>query len=172
MKKILLVFLVFCLCGCNVHHESTPVEHVPVEMSVYEGMDNTDHHFIMISGAVFLDVLEKKGSGVFCMGNHLEEKSQMAMRLIEKAALKRNTEVRFIWMPEEENVLTGLKKALEGMWEETEEGTVWKFPILFSVEDGKIMKYIAGLYEGYESGEENDAKVVKIYEEIMYGYGE
>ncbi len=172
MKKILILFLILCLFGCAVHHESTPVEHVPVEMSVYEGMDNTDHHFIMISGAVFLDVLAKKGSGVFCLASHLEENSQKAMRLIEKAAAAENTEVRFIWMPEEEDVLKGLKTALEGMYTETEEGTVWNFPIVFSVMDGKIMKSVAGLYEGYEPGEDSDAKVVKIYRAIMEGYGE
>ena len=101
MKKIMsLVTLVFLLFACTATSNKTivytDISSFPVDMSVYEGMKSTNHHFVGISPEEFIKVFREKGSGAFYMGADSCSYCQETVKYMEKAAENMDVTIYYI----------------------------------------------------------------------------
>ena len=98
MKKItgllLTLLLAISLLGCSKEEaQFIEITSFDVDMSGYEGMPSTNHHFRGITPEEFMRVYEEDGSGIFYIGYKGVEK-QPAQQEINKACKHRKQKRR------------------------------------------------------------------------------
>lgn len=99
MKKllVLLMGILLVLTGCsNEEKNYVEISSFDVDMSGYEGMSATDHHFRGITPEEFIRVYEEDGTAVFYIGYTECPNCQSSVATFEEAATETDATIYYL----------------------------------------------------------------------------
>ena len=114
MKKLfLLLVLLLLLSACGKKEEKLPKVNYTynivsdrVDMSAYEGVSSTDHHFRIVKVQEFFNTVDNKSSGIFYLGRTNCGCCQKVCRYLNEVAKELNQTVYYIDVYNENEPLT------------------------------------------------------------------
>ena len=156
MKKILailLAVLMVAVTGCDQNEEIKYIDITAknVDMSAYEGMSSTDHHFLAVTPTEVLRQIEEGGSGIFVVSWKDCINCQHSMRYIEEAAAKLDVTVYYMDCYDASDPLMDkldeFIEVLSPILDERDGEKVVLTPEVFQLINGEFGDYLIGAYE-------------------------
>ncbi len=154
MKKISILLMTFLiaisLLGCSKEETRfIEIESYDVDMSGYEDMPSTNHHFKGITPTEFMRVYEEDGSGVFYIGYTGCSSCQATVSLIEEAAIETDTTVYYLDPYSEEydffSYMSDIMAILDPILRHEDDGTATIYtPHIFAMINGEFGQSLIG----------------------------
>ena len=172
-KRICLISLavIFSVSCSSRSYPVTELNSYPVDMSAYKGMSSTEHHFKGIYPEELFTLFEEKGSAVIYLGYSSCPNCQEAVKLINKAAEKKDITVYYLDAYNESHPLSPyveeVEELLYDILPEKDGKRSIMVPFLFAVKGGIPSEHYCGLIPEYDGSEKTDQKMIKIYTDIM-----
>ncbi len=155
MKKItgllLTLLLAISLLGCSKEEaQFIEIASFDVDMSGYESMPSTNHHFRGITPEEFMRVYEEDGSGIFYIGYTGCPNCQAMVPTIEEAAIETDSTVYYLDPYSEDydffSYLDDIMATLDPILRHDSDGTATIYtPHIFTLINGEFgTSYIGG----------------------------
>ncbi len=171
---LLAVLLLFLFSCSSSSYQIIELNTYSVDMSAYKGTSSTEHHFKGIYPEELIALFKEKGSAVIYLGFSSCPNCQEAVRLINKAAEKKDITVYYIDAYNESCPLSPyveeVEELLYDILPEKDGKRSIMVPFLFAVKDGIPSEHYCGLISEYDGSEKADQKMIKIYSDIMKGF--
>ena len=179
MKKIcIFLILLLAISGCK---NKTPdfdsgftIETYQCDMSAYDGMSSTNHHFLGTTVDELEKTLDEKGYGIFVLSYTTCPHCKVLMQYMEKAAEELDVYIYYLDAYSERYPIMGtddfdkLFELIKPVCEEVDGELGMQTPTLFTIIDGEFISYKIGAdYEGTTPTEKEAEKITKEYLEIM-----
>ena len=148
MKKLVLLLFIF-LVACNQTIDPLAQE---IDMSAY-GLDDTEHHFVLIEMEDFMKMMDDQKDGIFYLSNEKCHTCLIATPILEKAAIKADRIIYYL----DSYALNDDKEDLKAFLGIDQLTT----PHLFLVEDGKVISSIIGIFEDLDHLEKAYIQLLK-----------
>ena len=164
MKKLLVLMVLVLLVmftGCESKQEINyiDVNTKNVDMSAYDGMNSTDHHFLAVTPTEVLRQVKEGGSGIYVISYTSCPNCQNAMKYIEEAAANLDVTVYYMdcYDPSDPllDSLDEFTEVLSPILEERDGEKIVQTPEVFQLINGEFGDYLIG------------ARETKDYEDLM-----
>ncbi len=156
MKKILailLAVLMITVMGCETQEEINyiDVNAKNVDMSAYDGMSSTDHHFLAVTPTEVLRLIREGGSGIFLISYSACPNCQNSVKYVEEAAANLGVTVYYMdCYDQSDPLLDNLDEfisVLSPILDERDGEKVVLTPEVFQLINGEFGDYLIGAYE-------------------------